>query len=66
MARFDLSIAFNDSKPSAIAAFYEHRLKMAEAKIQALEGENQELRTRANISNPRFKPVSEVQLPQFG
>jgi hypothetical protein len=66
MARLDLSIAFNDSTPSAVATFYELRLKTAEEKIRALEAENQDLRTRANIGNPRFKPVPGAQLPQFG
>lgn len=66
MARLDLSIAFNDSTPSAVATFYEFRLKTAKERIRALEAENQELRARANIGNPRFKPATEAQLPKFG
>ena len=66
MARFDLSIAFNDTTPSAVARFYEVRLKAAEAKIREQEQELQELRSRVNVGAPRFKPVAEAQLPKFG
>ncbi len=63
MARFDLSIAFNDFEPRAVARFYEVRLQAAEAKIRSQEQELQELRSRLNVGNPRFVGA---QLPKFG